>query len=653
MWTVNITTYSQTIRAFVVVGLLASSLLPSQPLFAQDKNMDLDPVTVTASMNPVQTSRTGRNVFVIKGDRFAQLPVHSVDELLRYLPGVEMQMRGPAGSQGDIVMRGGTFQQVLVLLDGMRLNDPNTGHFSGYIPIAPDEIDRIEILKGASSAIYGSEAVGGVIHIITRTYAARKDSPETLAVQANGALGAYGFASLNAGTFLRKGNNIFSAGILSNHSDGQLQRGTRGFFHNNTVSLSASRFLSEKWKLSARAAFDQRDFGAQNFYTSFVSDTAKEKLSGAWAQMQVQRTARRDRLTVDLGYKNMLDRFTYNSGSIPNSSRSELIQALVRDEIRLRENTALTAGVQLINKKIASNDRGHHNLLQAGAFVVLNQQVGEKFSVSPALRVEWNESSKWELIPQVNLSYREGDFQFRVSAGRTIRDADFTERYNNYNKSLVTGGRIGNPALNPESSFSYEAGADYFLNNHLKLSGTFFQRFHGQLIDWVNTPYANMPRKENLSPTGTYALAKNIAKVNTRGVEGDIQFNQKTGDQQQIWASAGFTWIESAGTEATPSLYISSHARILTNLNLQYGYRNLTLSAGAIYKYRTAQEAKAIGARMEPGYFVMNGKLQYSIWKQQLGIFVQVDNIFDQSYQDLLGSVMPGRWVMGGISFRR
>ncbi|MCU0385716.1 MAG: TonB-dependent receptor plug domain-containing protein [Flavihumibacter sp.] len=84
--------------------------------YSQNKQSDLDPVTITASVNPIQTSRTGRNVFVIKGDRFLELPVQSVDELLRFLPGVEMQMRGPAGSQGDIVLRGGSFQQVLFLV---------------------------------------------------------------------------------------------------------------------------------------------------------------------------------------------------------------------------------------------------------------------------------------------------------------------------------------------------------------------------------------------------------------------------------------------------------------------------------------------------------------------------------------------------------
>jgi vitamin B12 transporter len=141
-------------------------LLGIPAAFSQQEESDLDPVTVTTSLTNEKASRTGRNVFVIKGEKFADLPVHSIDDLLRYLPAIEIQARGPMGSQSDIVIRGGTFQQVLVIVDGMRLNDPNTGHFSSYIPIAPVEIDRIEILKGASSAVYGSEAVGGVIHII-------------------------------------------------------------------------------------------------------------------------------------------------------------------------------------------------------------------------------------------------------------------------------------------------------------------------------------------------------------------------------------------------------------------------------------------------------------------------------------------------------
>src|SRR5690606_4048834 len=170
---------------FIVVLLFIASFVN-----AQDHD-ELDPVTVSASISPVPVSRTGRNVTVVSGESYSVLPVMSVDEFIKYLPGIEVQVRGPGGSQADNVLRGGTLKQVLVILDGIRINDPNTGHFSAYIPVTPSEIDRIEILKGASSALYGSDAVGGVVHIITKAFAAQQNSEiQTLSVGMK--IGEYG-----------------------------------------------------------------------------------------------------------------------------------------------------------------------------------------------------------------------------------------------------------------------------------------------------------------------------------------------------------------------------------------------------------------------------------------------------------------------------
>src|SRR6187431_1144557 len=150
-------------RIFIITTLCCVFIFKS---FAQPLQ-ELNPVTVTASRSAQKISETGRNITVIEGKLFQQLPVSSIDELLKYVPGIEVQSRGPMGAQSDIVMRGGTFQQVLVLLDGIKLNDPLTGHFSSYFPVAPYEIERIEVLRGPAAAMYGAEAVGGVVNIIT------------------------------------------------------------------------------------------------------------------------------------------------------------------------------------------------------------------------------------------------------------------------------------------------------------------------------------------------------------------------------------------------------------------------------------------------------------------------------------------------------
>jgi iron complex outermembrane receptor protein len=630
-----------------VKSILLSLLIGLSFFSTAQTEIELNPVTVIATLQPLPVSRTGRNITTIPGNYFDKLPVHSIDELLRFVPGVEVQQRGPAGSQSDIVLRGGTFQQVLVILDGIRLNDPTTGHFNSYIPIAPAELEKIEVLKGASSAIYGSEAVGGVINIVTKSFAAKRDqTKKQLSVAASA--GEYDLFNAAGGGYWQKNNTAIGGGFLTNNSDGQPQRGTRGFFNNHTASFSLKQFINDHWSIAVRSSFDERKFGAQNFYTTFLSDTANEKVTSNWNQSRISFQKNKHTINLDAGYKFVKDIYQYNPQSIANDNRSNLLQLLLTDHYKINSKTILTSGLQYQDRRIRSNDRGNHSLNQVAAFFILHQKFND-FSVNPSIRIDYGEERGTELIPQINLSYQLHRFQFRASAGKTIRDADFTERYNNYNKTFVPGGSIGNPDLISERSFSYEAGADYFANKNFKLSITAFQRRHTQLIDWVPTPYSEMPRKENLSPTGTYALAKNIAKVNTTGVEADIQFNRSFNKSNHFFSTFGLVWLDSKSSDAAPSFYISSHANFLANLSAEYVHKRFSIAVTAIYKNREERKASAINAAVNKNCFLMNAKATIFFWDQRLAVFAEVDNVFDSTCSDLLGSQLPGSWLMGGI----
>ncbi|TDE12027.1 TonB-dependent receptor plug domain-containing protein [Dyadobacter psychrotolerans] len=636
--------------------LLVLSILFSQNIIAQE--ISLDPVTVTSSLTEKRASETGRNIAVIKGEYFQNLPVHSIDDLLRYVPGLEIQARGPMGSQSDIVLRGGTFQQVLVVLDGLRLNDPNTGHFNSYIPIASSEIERIEVLKGASSSIYGSEAVGGVVHVISKAFAAKLKSGDQEAGSSNKAAlnlgltgGEYGLRNANVGAFVQRNKLAVSGGLVSNNADGVQQRGSRGYFHNNTASVSANYALSNDWNVAVRSSYDRRDFAAQNFYTTSIADTANEQVKTSWNQLKVGYKKGKSAFSLDGGYKYVKDQYLFNTRSIQNISKSQLWQGLFTWQQTFTENTTLVTGLNYQNKNISSNDRGDHSINQLAPFVSFSQRIGRYLTVSPSIRFDWRERIGTEAVPQVNISYKKDILQIRGSAGKTIRDADFTERYNNYNKPIVTtGNKIGSPDLKAERSFSYEAGADLFLRD-FKLSGTFFQRLQKDLIDYTNTPYAQMPRNENLTPAGTYALAKNIATVNTTGFEVDVQYTRLIAENQKLWLTAGFTQLSSESSDVTPTFYISSHAKLLTNFSVLYQYAGFSFSVNGLYKSRAKQEATSLQAVVSKEYFVMNAKAEYAFLKKTLGIFVQADNVFDKNYSDLLGSPMPGRWLMGGIRY--
>ena len=625
------------------MGLFNNSL-------AQEKEIELDPITITASLTPVSASKTGRNILIIKGDALQKLPVQSIDELLRYVPGVEVQSRGPMGAQADITIRGGTFQQVLVILDGIRLNDPLTGHFSAYIPISAAEIDRIEVLKGASSAIYGTEAVGGVVHIISKTFAAKKNT-NGHKINAQLTAGDYGLFNVQAGAFLHQKNTTASVGVMTNNTNGQQLRGTKGYFNLTTISASIKQALSENTSVAYRFGYDDRDFNAQNFYTTTPFDSATESVVSRWHHFKFLHKKNKHSFSFDAGYKQADDVYRFRKAVSANVNNSSLLQALALHDYAINEKSTITSGVQFISRKIVSNDRGNHEVSNAGAFVVLNQKIGKALQLNPALRVDWNERSGWEIIPQLNASYRYESFLFRGSVGRTTRDADFTERFNNYQRNPVPSGqRIGNPDLISESSLSYEVGADLFVTSSLKISTTWFERFQQSLIDYIATPYANMPRQVNLVPGGNYFLANNIDKVNTTGIETDIQYTHQFNEQHSLAGGLGFVWMRSRSSDTIPSLYVSNHARELINFNVMYRYKKIAVSTNGLFKARRPQQAPAgLSVPVSANYFVLNTRADLFLWKDKLGVFVQVDNIFNRRYSDLLGSIMPTRWVMGGI----
>ena len=183
---------------------------------------------------------------------------------------MEVQSRGPFGAQSDILMRGSTFNQVLVLIDGMRINDPLTGHFNSNIPVSLTEVSRIEIYRGTASAIYGPDAVGGVVNIITKTFETGTNQPDQLDGKVELWYGQNNLKRSNSGINFQSGRWKAGAGINYNESDGHsLETDTlRGDFSVLTPSISLSAEITEKIQVAFRTAFDKRLFNARYFYTS-------------------------------------------------------------------------------------------------------------------------------------------------------------------------------------------------------------------------------------------------------------------------------------------------------------------------------------------------------------------------------------------------
>jgi iron complex outermembrane receptor protein len=213
----------------------------------------------------------------------------------------------------------------------------------------------------------------------------------------------------------------------------------------------------------------------------------------------------------------------------------------------------------------------------------------------------------------------------------------------------VSSGRIGNPALKAERAWNAEIGMDYNFSSRFRISTGFFYRDHQDLIDWANTSYANMPRKDNLVPGGNYALARNVEFIRTSGLELDIMYNEKTGPNSQLLAMAGLTWLKSVNDDPVPSLYISSHARFLLNYSVAWTVKRFSFSVAGLYKERAEQVSTPLNTKLTPSYFLMNVKAGWQFIPVKGRLFLQADNLFNTTYSDLLGAQMPGRWLSGGI----
>ena len=505
----------------------------------------------------------------------------------------------------------------------------------------------MEILKGAASALYGSEAVGGVINIITRAFSPKKESGQTFRVRAQ--TGEYRLLNGEAYGNWSNGKTTLTGGLLSNNSDGQAQRGTRGSFHLHTLSLAASRQWKNDWMAALRLSADWRKFGAQNFYTTFASDTAREEVNSAWTQFHLQRKKDRSVFSADASLKLLRDQYWFRPTALPNDNKSNLLNLQALYTRLPGASFTYTVGVQALHRGIRSNDRGDHSLWHGAVFAITRHRFTNNVYMNESLRLDGDESYGWVIVPQWNIAWSPSKLTLRASAGRSFRDADFTERYNNYKKAQVTSGRIGNPGLEAESSWNGELGADYFLNQELKISATVFYRAHRRLIDWVNTPYSQMPRTANLVPGGTYALAKNAERVNTSGAELDLVWERKLDRHSLLRWTSGLSWLRSKNDDSLPSFYISAHAKFLANFSVMLIRKNLSVSLTGLYKERQEQKAAALSAAVSPRYFTLNARLALRCPGDHGLIFLQADNVFDKKYSDLLGSPLPGRWLSGGI----
>lgn len=638
--------------------LLSITLILSLSSAAQ--SVALDSVMIVADRLPAARSQLTTSVTTIDSETIRQMPINSVDELLRGLAGVNINSRGAFGVQADIGIRGTTFAQILVLVDGRRINDPLTGHFNNNIPIPLHEIDRVEVVRGAGSTAYGADAVGGVIHIHTKAFSANRKNGISSSGEAG--YGQYGLRQYDAGLSIGSEKSYLSLGVKLNDALGEefvnpntdplasMVELKSSDFSLQTYTLAAATQISEQWSLAARGTYLTNDFDAQYFYTTSSFDESRETVSSGSGHLRLARSGSKSETSIDASVMSTDDLFAFNPALTPNSHRSRRFLLNADQLQRLKDGTQLSYGIAASRRDIVSTDRGDHEDDNLAAYLLASRLLGDHLRAMAGMRLEYDTNFGTEFVPEIGLSYFTKELTLRAEIADAVRAADFTERFvSDQIPQLSAGRNLGNPDLAAERFRTYSLGAEYRAGSSNLFSADGFFRQGSDMIDFVNTLGANIQGVGDPIDTASYRHAQNLSAVETVGFELTHTFSKSYGERSSLRSDVGYTWLETTTPEGEEvSTYLALHPSHQLDWRLEARFGRFGLQGQASYFVRDAEEIESLGARIPAEYALLHLAATARL-SEEISLYAKVHNVLDEQYQEILGARMPGRWVMGGL----
>jgi iron complex outermembrane receptor protein len=580
-------------------SITAACLLLLLPARAPAQERFRETVVVTATATPVPFDNLARAVTVLTRDQIARLPARSIPDLLRFAASVDVRERGEHGMQADFSIRGASFGQTLVLVNGVRLNDAQSGHHNGDIPVPVEAIERIEVLYGAGSSLYGADAFGGTINIITRT----TDDSAAASVTGGSFSTADGALRWSRGTRSIAAEATRSSGFTS----------TRDFWG---VSAGAETNLGEDGRL--RFGHVRKEFGAKGFYGASPSREWTDQTLATFEQRILEGSAWR--ANGRASYRTHGDRFLWDErtpGLFENRHRTHAALAGLKLQRALPNASRLTAGAEMGGDWITSTNLGAHRFARAGLFAEVEHRLGGRAVVYPGIRYDSFSSFGDSWSPSISASAWLGtSLKVRGAAGHAFRIPTFTELYYRDPAHEASG------ALSPETAWSGEAGADWLIGPTWLASATVFGRRERDVIDWVRTSAAEKWRTTNLR------------RVDTSGVELDLRRFVGSG-----MVGLQYAWLSSRADDVS---YISKYV-------LEYARHSVAVVASVDLPWRLGLgERIAFTERADRRhYWVVDARIARTAGA--FSLFVEGTNLLDTSYQEIIGVDMPGRAIVAGI----
>ena len=601
----------------VFASVIAVSLVMSLSHTAADEPYRMPEVYVSASRIAGDLETSGRNVVVLDRQEIERRAATSIADLLGGLPGVDARSRGPFGVQTDLEVAGATFSQVLVLVDGVRVNDPQTGHHNLNLPLEPNDLERVEIVYGGGSAIHGPDAFGAVINLVPREVLGTSvDIAGHLGESLDDEGGAGSDVTVRRGWSGDRGSLWIGAG----------RRWSNGYrintqFDVNRVFLRGSTSAASG-TLTVQAGLQDKEFGAQDFYGAPSKEWTKVWLYSA----QFRRAPGSARSVVARAFhRRHRDRFVLlvdDPAFYENRHLSERAGFEGSATVVSGSWGTLLAGGELARESIDSRNLnsprfsglGEHGRWRSALFSEYRGWLGAGVGFGAGLRFDRHEVFGWETSPSIGLSYPWRQHRLFASAARAYRAPSFTEFYYEDTRNR------GNPDLAAESGWYYETGIETAALRGARLRSSLFARYENDLVDYVRTD------------TTQQWVATNLGEMRSVGVQlhGDRSWGPRFRSQ------VDYMWIDKEQTlsPGTLSKYVFTHPTHQLTLRLDH-----TLLAGisagwqAQMKQRTGQDDYTLVDVVISRSFGFGRSL------------LRVQNLTDKRYEAVGGVPMPGRWL--------
>ena len=456
--------------ALALVGAMAVA----RPCAAQRSPQQIDTVHVVARTDPTVVSAT-RSFEVLTRADLTRHASRSLAEVLGLALGVDAQPRSPA--QADLGLRGSTFNQVVVLVDGVRVSDVQSGHYALDLAMPVAMIERIEILRGTGSAMYGSDAIGGVVNIVTRA----DSSFGELAARAGsfgGALGRGAVGGVVQGTTVRVGADVDRSSGHRDDTDYRLTQARAG----------AERRIGPA-HLAADAAIGARQFGAADFYSPFPShETTRSSTATVRASAPL---GERLALTGTLHTRRHSDVFTLkrdDPGFYQNVHHSWQHGGEATARVTLAPALHAAVGAELLDARLRSARLGDHSERRHAEFAEATLGRAGGASLDAGLRRDWSSAVGSFVSPSLGVAVPlPVHAQLRASASRGFRAPTWTERY------YVDPSNVADSTLQVERFDAYEVGLRLAPLAAVSADVALFERRAHSLIDWARTATAVTP----------------------------------------------------------------------------------------------------------------------------------------------------------------